>query len=160
MLIGAVAVGLGFLGLLHDQRHLLDRVVAQELIPRDVTLVLHAEDGLGGVVHHLLIQRGGGGYAVEAGVAAVKDVVLDAVVEIVYLAGAVLLTVDAQCSGIPLQHAGVPHQQRRRHQHEYAGDHAVQDIALARLGLLLGLADLLGVGNALCRQILTGLLFS
>ena len=35
-----------------------------------------------------------------------------------------------------------------------------RDIALARLGLLLGLADLLGVGDALCRQILTGLLFS
>ena len=85
VVVGAVAVGLGFLGLLHDQRHLLDGVIVDELRPGDLALVLNAQEHLGGVV---------------------------------------------------------------------------QDIALARLGLLLGLADLLGVGDALCRQILTGLLFS
>ena len=160
VLIGAHAVGLSLLGGQHVHGQLLHRGVADILLPCDITLVLDTQRGLHGVAHHLLVQGFGRIDAVKAGIAALQQTALHVGVEILHLPGGIFLTVDGHGGGAALQHAGVIHQQYRGHDHEHAGDHAVQDIVLACLGLLLRLADLLGVGNALCRQILTGLLFS
>ena len=160
VLIGAHAVGLSLLGGQHVHGQLLHRGVADILLPCDITLVLDTQRGLHGVAHHLLVQGFGRIDAVKAGIAALQQTALHVGVEILHLPGGIFLTVDGHGGGAALQHAGVIHQQYRGHDHEHAGDHAVQDIVLACLGLLLRLADLLGVGDALGRQILPDLLFS
>ena len=51
-------------------------------------------------------------------------------------------------------------QQERRHQNKHDGDTAIEHVGAVLLILLLRLADCLGIGDPLSRQILTDFLFS
>ena len=160
VVIRAHAVLLGQLGGLGADGQRADGIVTQVLVPRHLALVGDLQEHLGGIADDLGVHGLGAVQAVVRGVAAVEDAVLAAHVVIVHLGRRVLFAVDDHGGLAPLQHAGVIHQHRRRHQHEHRGDDAVQRVGLAGLGLLLRLADQLGVGDALCRQVLAELLFS
>ena len=160
VLVRAHAVLLGQLGGPGTDGQRADGVIAQVLVPRHLALIGDLQEHLGGVADDLGVHGLGAVQAVVRGIAAVEDAVLAAHIVIVHLGRRVLLAVDGHSGLAPLQHAGVIHQHRRRHQHEHRGDDAVQRVGLAGLGPFLRLADQLGVGDALCRQILAELLFS
>ena len=155
--IGAHAVGLGLLDSHGAEGQLLDGVLLQELIPGDVALVGDLQQHFSGVVHDLLGQGLG---VIQTVVAGLCDAVRQTAVVVAHLRRGIILTVDGDGIGITVQDAGLHHQQQSGHHHEHHGDGAVQTVGLAQLGLLLRLADGLGVLDALTGQILAVLLFS
>ena len=155
--IGAHAVGLGLLDDHGAEGQLLDGVLLQELIPGDVTLVGDLQQHFGGVVHDLVGQGLG---VIQTVVAGLCDVVRQTAVVVVHLCRGVILTVDGDGVGVTVQDTGLYHQQQSGHHHENHGDGTVQTVGLAQLGLLLRLADGLGVLDTLAGQILAVLLFS
>ena len=155
--IGAHAVGLSLLDDHGAEGQLLDGVLLQEMIPGDVALIGDLQQHFGGVVHDLLGQGLG---VIQTVVAGLCDVVRQTAVVVVHLCHGVILTVDGDGVGVAVQDTGLHHQQQSGHHHENHGDGTVQTVGLAQLGLLLRLADGLGVLDTLAGQILAVLLFS
>ena len=134
------------------------RVLLEIGVPRHI--LVHAEHELGHAAQILLAQGLAGVDAHVAGVLVLSDGAVGIIIEVVDLGGAVLLAVDRHGGGAALQDIRVPEQQERRHQNKHDGDTAIEHVGAVLLVLLLRLADCLGIGDPLSRQILTDFLFS
>ena len=125
------------------------------------SLAVHAQQHLG---HFAEALRGDGGGVVNAHVAviaAVADVVEGIIIVVIHLTGGVLHAVHGDGGGAAGEDAGLHHDQQRGHDDEHHGDAAVQHLAAAVLGGLLGQPLRLGVNVTLLGEnLLAGFLFS
>ena len=123
-----------------DKAHGLHRLLLEELIPGLVVGVVLALEGGAGVQH----AQGG----VQVAVLAVQEALVGLLVVKGGLRHGVALPADGD-GGLPaLDDPGVVDQQRHGHHHEQPRHHAVEDIAPALGGALLGGAGGLGVRRA------------